>query len=81
MDTKYGSKQILDKDGKIEFRSKLEGAAAKLLKEAGIEFEYEPFSILLLDKVELPSFERWGKIFKQVKYSLPITYTPDFIGN
>ena len=52
--------------------------------EAGLDFEYEPLTITLIDEVEypLPSYERIGKKFKQAPIKQQkITYTPDFVGN
>lgn len=51
-----------------QYRSKLEARFARMLKEHGIEFEYEKETWELLPK------QRWaGKVVR------PITYTPDFI--
>lgn len=52
----------------IKYRSKLEANCAKVLDEAGIEFQYEPFRMELL-----PKFTYMGKTY------LPWTYKPDFI--
>lgn len=66
-----------------QFRSKLEKTAATLLGEAEIEFEYEPWEVVLLDpfQVEFLSYERIGKNFKQQsKRVRSIKYIPDFVG-
>lgn len=54
-----------------------------MLQEAGLDFEYEPLTITLVEEAEypLPSFERRGKKFKEAPIKSPkITYTPDFVG-
>jgi hypothetical protein len=55
MADKYSSKKQYNLDGTLEFQSKLEQNAAKLLTEAGIEFEYEPFAITLIEPQEMTS--------------------------
>lgn len=52
----------------VKYRSKLEAGCAKVLDEAGIEFQYEPFKLELL-----PKFIYMGKTYQQW------TYTPDFV--
>lgn len=52
----------------VKYRSKLEAECAKVFDEAGIEFDYEPFKIVLL-----PEFTYMGKKFQAW------TYKPDFI--
>ena len=52
----------------IKYRSQLEAKCAKVLDEAGIEFQYESFKMELL-----PKFIYMGKVY------LPWTYKPDFI--
>lgn len=52
----------------VQYRSKLEARFARMLKENGIDFEYEK------EHWELVPKQRWmGKVVR------PITYTPDFI--
>lgn len=80
MADKYSSKKQYNLDGTLEFQSKLEQNAAKLLTEAGIEFEYEPFAITLIEPQEMTSWEKWGKMFKQIDKTRATTYTPDFMG-
>ena len=52
----------------ITFRSKLEAECAKILDEEGIEYQYEPFKIILL-----PSFKYLSKTLREWSYS------PDFV--
>ena len=52
----------------ITFRSKLEAECAKILDEEGINYQYEPFKIILL-----PSFKYLGKTLREWHYS------PDFV--
>jgi hypothetical protein len=72
----------------IEYKSGLEKYMAQVLFENNIEFQYEPTKFELQEgfKFELKSYERQanGKgEFKNrgEKKVLPITYTPDFIGD
>ena len=48
----------------ITFRSKLEAECAKILDEEGINYQYEPFKIILL-----PSFKYLGKTLREWSYS------------
>lgn len=80
-ENKFGAKSRWH-DG-IKFRSELEIICYTLLQEAGLDFEYEPLTITLVEEAEypLPSFERRGKKFKEAPIKSPkITYTPDFVG-
>lgn len=52
----------------VKYRSKLEAGCAKVLDEAGIEFQYEPFKLELL-----PKFIYMDKTYQQW------TYKPDFV--
>ena len=52
----------------IKYRSKLECDAAKCFEEAHIDFQYEPFRIVLI-----PSFDYLGKHY------IHMTYKPDFV--
>lgn len=58
--------------------------AAKLLEEAGLWFEYEPWSVELLAPCKWNgiSYESVGKkkVFKRVERINKITYKPDFVG-
>lgn len=76
---KYKNTIVLADTG--QFKSKLEWYAANELTKEKLTFEYEPFSITLLDKTPMISWEKYGKSFKKIEYARPITYTPDFIGN
>ena len=59
------------------FRSPLETRTAAALREAGIEFEYEPKSFILQPGFSYTAVERG-----EVKHILqPITYKPDFVGD
>lgn len=53
----------------IKFRSILEARAAKILKDSGIEFQYEPFKIQYIPKFT----------YDNVNYRAAY-YTPDFVG-
>jgi hypothetical protein len=71
----------------VEYKSGLEKYMAQVLSENGILFQYEPtkFEVQPKFKFETESYERQanGKgEFKNrgEKAVLPITYTPDFIG-
>lgn len=67
-----------------KYRSNLESMAAKLLEEANIPFEYEPWVVELLapSKWSGISYESVGKkkTFKRVERINKITYKPDFVG-
>ena len=64
-----------------KFRSKLEVTCNELLIESGLDYEYEPFSIMLLDKFEYPriSYMRVGKKYKNVQKVRGVKYVPDFL--
>lgn len=78
---KLRNKEIII-DG-VKYRSTLEGNTAKLLKEAGLQYKYEPWEIILQDKFKDSnlSFEESKKKMKVIKSSRQIAYTPDFIGS
>jgi hypothetical protein len=62
----------------VKYKSLLEGAAAALLKEAGLEFKYEPTKYVLLE-----GFKGQNFCVEEDKLSLTniqVTYTPDFVG-
>jgi hypothetical protein len=66
------------------YKSKLEQTCANLLVESEIDFEYEPWEVILIDSFtfEYPSYERIGKEFKEQRAKLRKTsYKPDFIGD
>jgi len=84
---KFNNKEVIYKGKKL--RSKLEKTAYQLLNEAGIEFEYEPTSFILIPKFKYTSgtcYERVSyrgkKTFKEkpTKTISKISYTPDFVG-
>jgi len=65
------------------YRSRLESYAARRLKEEGVEFEYEPYAIILSPSFQTKaiSIEKKGKELKLISDKVrPITYTPDFVG-
>lgn len=69
----------------IKFASQLEAFAYKKLKEAGLDFDYEPRSYEIFPKFVYPG-ETWEQVGKkpdlenkELKTILPITYTPDFV--
>lgn len=67
------------------FKSGLELYAYTKLTEAGVEFEYEPYKIVLFPafKTKVISIERQKKKKELIECKqnvLPITYTPDFVG-
>ena len=67
-----------------KFKSKFEKLAWERLKEAGLEFEYEPTKFVLQPAFQssVPSMERSRKKFQEVSTSVrEITYTPDFVGS
>lgn len=79
---KYGNK----KTGK--FRSILEKTANGLLEEAELEFEYEPFEVVLIPSFisDIDSMELIGskapKTYKLQTNKIRATkYTPDFVGS
>jgi hypothetical protein len=83
-----GSKKKSNSYKGIDYKSSLEKTMAMLLDEAGIDFDYEPESFVILDSFYFPidSFERQsnGKgdmINRGYKKIQPIKYTPDFIGD
>lgn len=62
----------------VKYKSLLEGAAATLLKEAGLEFKYEPTKYVLLE-----GFKGQNFCVEEDKLSptnIQVTYTPDFVG-
>ena len=70
----------------IQFRSKLEVYTYKKLKEAGIKFDYEKYSFVLLEKFEfngksMELYHRKGeKLFSWQKPTVrTISYKPDFV--
>ena len=67
-----------------KFKSNLEVMAARLLDEAGLEYEYEPWVIKVVkpSKWNGVSYESVGKkkAFKQVNLIRKVDYTPDFVG-
>ena len=70
----------------IQFQSRLELYCYKKLKEANLEFEYEPQSFELMPKFEydLSCFESYKKSTKWLfgiksKLVRSITYKPDFV--
>lgn len=66
-----------------KFRSKFEALCYQKLVDANIEFEYEPYAILLVEgfTTKAVSWERNRKVFKEISTKVrPITYTPDFVG-
>lgn len=72
----------------IKFRSKLELRMYKELEEIGIEFKYEPFTIVLEDKFvsDVPFYIRKKAKKKKAAFMntapcafRPVTYTPDFV--
>lgn len=68
----------------MKLKSSLEDYASDRLKEAGVEFEYEPSSITLLPAFEhlFEVHEKKHKKFKPISNKVrAITYKPDFIGN
>ena len=71
-----GAKEIII-DG-VKYKSLLEGAAATLLKEAGLEFKYEPTKYVLLEGFKGKNFcvEEDKLSFTNIQ----VTYTPDFVG-
>ena len=75
---KYKNKTI------TKFRSKLEKTCWDLLKEADIEFFYEPFKVPLIEGFEYnnDSWEKVGKEYKLQKRKVQrMTYTPDFVSS
>lgn len=71
----------------INYKSTLERNMAIALEGAGIEFEYEPTTYMIMDGFFFPleSYERTstGKgdmVDRGQKKVLPIKYTPDFVG-
>jgi hypothetical protein len=69
----------------IQFKSSLEAFTYRKLKEANIQFEYEPESYTILEGFVYPE-QTWESVGKRVdlenkelKKVLPITYTPDFV--
>jgi hypothetical protein len=66
------------------YRNTFESTVGKLLHEADVPFEYEPFSISLLEGFDssLVSWERRGKVFSPSTSKIrAITYKPDFVGH
>lgn len=71
----------------VTYKSSLELSMGVLLTEAGINFEYEPKRLELVEGFDFPfkSFERQsnGKgdmVNRGEKKLIGITYTPDFVG-
>ena len=67
-----------------KYRSKLEQYCAEQLTKHKIKYEYEPHKIVLIEgfESEINSYEKVGKKFIQKRNKiLPITYTPDFVGD
>lgn len=61
----------------ITFKSKAEKKMYDLLKESGLEFEYEPSSITVVEGFyPKPWYKDLQRIVRKV---LPIRYTPDFV--
>lgn len=61
----------------ITFKSKSEKKMYDFLKESGLEFEYEPSSITLIEGFyPKPWYKDLQEVIRKV---LPIRYTPDFI--
>ena len=68
----------------ITFRSKQELSIYKYLRSIGITPKYEPekFTIWDRDKLSVPYYDRYGKVFKRiVRKPTAVHYTPDFIFN
>lgn len=68
----------------MKLKSSLEDYASDKLTEAGISFEYEPVSVVLLPAFEhlFESYERKKKTFKPITNKVrAITYKPDFVGS
>lgn len=72
----------------IKFKSRLEEACYKKLKESGLSFSYEPVTYNLIPsfEYEYPSYEKvQSKGKKTFKAGRPhvrgIKYTPDFVGD
>ena len=72
----------------IIFQSNLEGFCYKQLKSSGLEFKYEPYSYVLLNKFKPKNLIRCLKIGDIVKHKdkpfvnqqvRDIVYTPDFV--
>lgn len=66
----------------IKFKSHLESMIYKVLKENGIEPEYESRTFEFVSKLRptIPFFNRISKVFGlDMRPIRPITYTPDFI--
>ena len=66
----------------IKFKSHLESTIYKVLKENGIEPEYESRTFEFVPKLRptIPFFNRISKVFGlDMRPIRPITYTPDFI--
>lgn len=70
----------------IQFASTLESTMYKLLKEAGIGFEYEGKSYETFEPLELTE-ECWERATKRSKQMVDrrkvtkVSYTPDFVGD
>lgn len=66
------------------YKSTLERTAATLLDQGELQFEYEPWTVILADSFlsEVISYERIGRNYKQQRLKVqPISYTPDFVGS
>lgn len=67
----------------MKLKSSLEDYAFDRLTEEGVEFAYEPSSVVLLPSFEhlFKSYERKKKVFKPITNKVrSITYKPDFVG-
>ena len=68
----------------ITFRSKQEMSIYKYLLSLGITPKYEPFKFTIWDrdKLSVPYYDRYGKVFKRItRKPTAVHYTPDFIFN
>jgi hypothetical protein len=68
----------------IEFASRLEAYTYKALKQAGVEFEYEGRSFVIVEGIPKANSPcTWEFKYKKYKErqapTKPITYTPDFV--
>lgn len=75
---KYGNKPVVVNG--VKYKSTLEGKAATLLSEAGLNFKYEPVTFTFQEgfKGDNISIEE-GKLCSLANRA--ITYTPDFVGD
>lgn len=61
--------------------STLEGNCEKMIREYGLDYEYEPISFELMPGFKFPitSYQKYGKRYIDRQTVAGISYTPDFI--